>query len=164
MLAILFLDIDRFKAINDSLGHAVGDELLRLFARRLTECLRQDDAVARLGGDEFTVLQSDVACVEDVGTVAQKALRAVAQPYMLTHSELLITASVGIAVYPADGADADTLIRNADMAMYSAKEQGRNRYHSATSVMDAAELEEQGAIQIPRVPSQKAVSHSLGKA
>jgi diguanylate cyclase (GGDEF)-like protein len=128
MLAILFLDIDHFKSINDSEGHAGGDLLIRLFARRLTECLRHEDAVARLGGDEFTVMQSDVSSLDQVGTVVQKALGAVARPYMLSHGERSITSSVGVAVYPGDGVDVDTLLRNADAAMYSAKKQGRNRY------------------------------------
>src|SRR5678815_1467991 len=164
MLAVLFFDIDHFKAINDRLGHAAGDELLRQFAKRLTACLRQDDAVARLSGDEFTVLQSDVSCPQDVGTVAQKALNAVAQPYLLMNAELSITASVGIAVYPADGEDADTLIKSADMAMYNAKGEGRNRYYSSACATDAAEPEGRGAIQPLRAPSQTGVSQGLGKA
>lgn len=116
-----------------------------------------------MGGDEFTVIQSDVSCAEQVDTVAQKTPRAVAQPYVLKNDELSITASVGIAVYPTDGEDAGTLIRNADTAMYSAKEQGRNRYLSYTRAMGAVVLKKRDEIQIPRAPSQRKASHSLVK-
>jgi len=163
MLALMLLDIDHFKTINDSLGHAVGDQLLQMFAKRLTACLRQGDAVARFGGDEFTVMQCDVLSVEQVGTVVEKIHRAVAQPYLLKNGELSITASVGIAVYPKDGEDAVTLLRNADTAMYSAKELGRNRYHSYTSAMGAMELEQRRTVQVPRARSQRKFLHNLVK-
>ena len=163
MLALLFLDIDDFKTINDSLGHAAGDELLQMFAKRLSACLRQGDAIARFGGDEFTVLQSDVSGPEQVDTVAKKTLRALARPYVLKNDALTITASVGIAVYPPDGEDAGTLLRNADAAMYRAKEQGRNRFQLCSRVDDAAVLERRGAVQAPRAPSSRKPSHSLVK-
>jgi diguanylate cyclase (GGDEF)-like protein len=163
-LAVLFVDIDRFKAINDSLGHSVGDELLRVFARRLSGCVRLGDAVARHGGDEFTVMQSDVSCPEQVDTVARKALRAVSGPYALKDHDLSITASMGIAVYPEDGEDVGALIRNADTAMYSAKEQGRNRYQFYTHAMNVASLERRDAIRDSRSLLRRKASGSLLKA
>jgi diguanylate cyclase (GGDEF)-like protein/PAS domain S-box-containing protein len=126
--AVLFVDLDRFKAVNDTYGHGVGDKLLIEVAARLKECVRGGDTVARLSGDEFAIVLSSLTKADDAGLVAQKAVTALAAPFNLEGHQTYISASVGIALYPADGADPDPLIKNADTAMYRAKEQGRNCY------------------------------------
>ena len=125
--AVLFLDLDRFKNINDSLGHPVGDQLLRGIAARLTEQLRDIDTVARLGGDEFIVLLPGLKHPEDAQKIAEKLLNSFNEPFLTDESELFISASVGISIYPDDGDDVATLIKNADIAMYHSKLKGRNR-------------------------------------
>jgi diguanylate cyclase (GGDEF)-like protein len=127
-LAVLFLDLDRFKGINDSLGHPIGDDLLRIVAERLRGVVRESDMVARLGGDEFIVLLNEVRHEHDLARVARKVTSTLAQPCQLGQREYRVTASVGIAVFPHDGADPDVLIRNADTAMYHAKASGPNRF------------------------------------
>ena len=127
-LAVLFLDLDRFKAINDTLGHNVGDQLLKIAAERLRSCVRDCDTVARLGGDEFTVIVDDILDVQDAAVVAQKILDTLSQPFNLHGHEVFISVSVGITLYPNDDESADNLLRNADSAMYRAKEYGRNNY------------------------------------
>ena len=141
-LAVLFLDLDRFKNVNDSLGHTLGDELIREASLRLHRCMRSEDTVARFGGDEFLVLLRIVGRVDDAGRVAEKILSAISQPYHLGQSEIITTASVGIAIYPADGTDAETLVRNADAAMYRAKESGRDASRFYAPAMNANALEE----------------------
>ncbi len=137
-LAVLFLDLDRFKVINDTLGHSVGDQLLQAVAERLKGCCRREqETVARRGGDEFIVLLPDLDAPQEAARMAQMILDAFAVPFSLPGHELFVTTCVGISIYPADGDDADTLIRNADMAMYRAKEHGRNRYHLYNPSMDA---------------------------
>jgi diguanylate cyclase (GGDEF)-like protein/PAS domain S-box-containing protein len=126
LLAVLFLDLDRFKEINDSLGHAAGDAMLQEAARRLAGCLRQTDTVARIGGDEFTILLEDVRSVEEISRVADKLLAVMAERAEIGGQELFLSTSIGITVYPLDEQDADTLMRNADLAMYHAKQEGRN--------------------------------------
>ncbi len=126
LLAVMFLDLDRFKEVNDSLGHAVGDELLQSVAGRLAGCLRTTDTVARLGGDEFTVLLEGVRNVEEIDSVARKILAAMTKPLRAGGHELFVSASVGVTIYPLDDQDRDTLLKNADMAMYHAKQEGRN--------------------------------------
>lgn len=126
-LAVLFLDCDRFKHINDTLGHAIGDQVLRSVARRLATCVRESDTVSRHGGDEFLILLPEVDQPEDAGLIAEKIVASVAEPYQVAGHELTLTASVGIALYPEDGQDAQTLIMRADAAMYHAKNSGRNR-------------------------------------
>ncbi len=128
ILAVMFLDLDRFKAINDTLGHDVGDQLLRIAAERLRTCVRDCDTVARLGGDEFTVIVEDLGSVQDAAVVAQKIIDGLAQPFHLLGHEVFITASIGITIYPTDGENVETLLRNADSAMYRAKEHGRNNF------------------------------------
>lgn len=128
LLVVLFIDLDRFKEVNDTFGHAVGDLLLRKFAAILTASVRRSDTVARLGGDEFIVLLNDVGSPEDAAVVAQKILAAIAAPLDLDGTRVTASASIGISVYPTDGTDDETLIRNADLAMYHAKEYGRNTY------------------------------------
>lgn len=127
-LAVLFLDVDHFKHINDSLGHAIGDELLKSIAHRLVTCVRNSDTVSRQGGDEFVVLLSEVARAEDVAFTADKILAAVSRPHRIDHKDLHVTVSVGIGVYPADGADAETLLKNADLALFHAKSHGRSNH------------------------------------
>lgn len=126
LVAILLLDLDRFKIINDSLGHSFGDSLLKIIADRLRESVRGADTVARLGGDEFVILLAEVASEEDVGKVAKKILDNITTPFQIEDREITITASLGISIYPQDGEDEETLIRNADIAMYRAKEEGNS--------------------------------------
>ena len=140
-LAIMFLDLDRFKNVNDSLGHSVGDELLREVGRRLKACVRASDTVSRLGGDEFVVLIPEVSDLADVAVAAQKILDTVGRPYSIGGHELVSTPSVGVSVYPSDGQDVETLLRNADAAMYHAKELGRNNYQFFTQDMNARATE-----------------------
>jgi diguanylate cyclase (GGDEF)-like protein/PAS domain S-box-containing protein len=127
-LAVLFLDIDRFKSINDSLGHILGDELLRSVGRELTMCVRSSDTVSRYGGDEFVVVLSELEHAEDAAMGAQKIIAALARPHKIAGHELHITASIGVSVYPDDGEEAETLLKSADMALYHAKDQGRDCY------------------------------------
>jgi len=127
-LALLYLDLDRFKLINDSLGHVVGDRLLQAVALRLGECVRASDTVSRLGGDEFVILLSEVAHEQDAAHCADKILQAFRMPYLLDDHELHVTASIGIVVHPGDGTAVETLLQNADSAMYEAKKHGRNNY------------------------------------
>ncbi|HUP64850.1 MAG TPA: EAL domain-containing protein [Thermoanaerobaculia bacterium] len=136
-IGVMFLDLDHFKFINDTLGHSVGDMLLRAVARRLTDSLRGEDTVARIGGDEFTILLGDLGSPEDASTVAQKILEAVARPVRVEGHELFVTTSIGIAIYPGDGREAETLLKNADSAMYRAKELGRNNYELCTPELNA---------------------------
>lgn len=127
-VAILFLDLDHFKMINDTLGHAFGDLLLKLVAERLMHCIREGDTVARLGGDEFVVMLDSLKEPQDAVVVGQKIIESLANPFTLEKRELFITTSMGIALYPSDGHNCEALLKNADTAMYRAKEQGRNHY------------------------------------
>lgn len=127
-VAVLFIDLDRFKDVNDTLGHQVGDQLLKDVAKSMQGLLRADDTLARLGGDEFIIILERVRQAERVDTVARKLLEVLAEPFMLSEREIFVSGSVGIAVYPKDGTDVDTLVRNADAAMYQAKSCGRNNY------------------------------------
>ncbi|OQZ01590.1 MAG: hypothetical protein B6D35_02770 [Candidatus Brocadia sp. UTAMX2] len=140
MLAVLFLDLDRFKIINDTLGHTVGDQLLRGVADRLKNCVREDDTIARLGGDEFSLLLPGITREEDVIRVAHKIIEILKKPWTIDGYELYVTASLGIVLYPNDGRDAETLLKNADSAMYYAKEQGKNNYQFYTATMHAESL------------------------
>ncbi len=135
-LAVVFLDLDHFKSINDSLGHAVGDVLLQEVALRLKSNLRQEDTVSRLGGDEFIMILPDVEGPEQAVTGAQRILEDLERPFSLKGHELYVTASLGITLFPADGENLETLVKNADMAMYRAKEQGRNTYQLYTPSMN----------------------------
>lgn len=127
-LAMLLLDLDQFKDVNDTLGHSVGDELLKAVSERLIHILRKSDTVARMGGDEFLLMLPEMARGEDAAKVAAKILHAFQDPFVFDGHELRITTSIGIAIYPHDGEDSDTLIKNADIAMYRAKDQGRYTY------------------------------------
>ncbi|HEX9493637.1 MAG TPA: diguanylate cyclase, partial [Thermoanaerobaculia bacterium] len=134
-VAVLFIDVDRFKTINDTLGHNVADALLVEIALRLRSCVRQTDTVARYGGDEFTVLLPDLHQPEDAAQVAEKILERVAEPVLIGATSMEISVSIGIAVHPYDGTDIETLLRNADDAMYRAKQAGRNNYQLCTEEM-----------------------------
>lgn len=128
MAAVLFLDLDNFKGVNDTLGHAAGDRLLKTVAQRLCQCVRKVDTVGRLGGDEFTLVLREIHTDSGAATVARKILRALADPCHVSAQPITITASIGISLYPHDACDAETLIEKADMAMYRAKADGKNRY------------------------------------
>jgi diguanylate cyclase (GGDEF)-like protein/PAS domain S-box-containing protein len=140
-LAVLLLDLDRFKDINDTLGHSVGDQLLRVTSRRLKGLLRKSDTLARMGGDEFLFLVIDIDRLENVTEVARKILGSFRAPFVIEDHELHSTASIGVTIFPDDGVDADTLLKNADIAMYSAKQKGRNNYQRYTSTMKARAIE-----------------------
>ncbi len=140
-LAVLFVDLDHFKGINDTLGHLVGDQLLRAVADRIRPCVRASDTVSRQGGDEFIVLLAELNSSEDAGVIAEKVRLAVMQPFTIEGHYLQMSTSIGISVYPGDGEDAETLIRHADTAMYHAKEMGKNhsQYFSEDMNLQAAE-------------------------
>ncbi len=140
LVAVLFLDIDRFKNINDTLGHEAGDCLLQAISARLGGCLRERDTVARFGGDEFVILLNDVAAAADVNLLAQKILDVMKPPFSINDTTLHVTVSIGISLFPGDGEDAGNLLRNADNAMYRAKERGRNNYQFYSSEMGARAL------------------------
>ena len=165
MLGVLFLDLDHFKRINDTLGHTLGDELLRGVAGRLVQCVRASDAigrtgefataVSRLGGDEFTILVDRIGDPQDLSVVATRILELLSRPFDLGSHEVVIGASIGIAAWPLDGEDGDALLRNADSAMYHAKEHGRGQYQFYTESMNAAalrrlEIEQRLRAGIPR--------------
>lgn len=135
LVALLYLDLDAFKPINDSLGHALGDRLLQAVASRLQDCTRDIDTVCRQGGDEFVVLLAEIRKPEDATRVAEKLLAVLGRPYCIHGHELLITLSIGISLYPDDADDADTLMHNADTAMYHTKRNGRNGHHCFTAEM-----------------------------
>ncbi|HET7712259.1 MAG TPA: EAL domain-containing protein [Thermoanaerobaculia bacterium] len=140
-LAVMFIDLDHFKTINDTMGHTAGDELLLEMSHRLRKCIREDDTVARLGGDEFTIILSDLRQAENAVAVAQKVLETVQVPMVIAGVPVEVSASIGIAIYPEDGVDAETLVRNADSAMYRAKESGRNNYQLCTEELKARAIE-----------------------
>ncbi|MGM0912925.1 MAG: diguanylate cyclase domain-containing protein [Pseudomonadota bacterium] len=136
-LALLYLDLDDFKSINDSLGHAVGDALLKAVAGRLQECMRDIDTVCRQGGDEFVILLAEISQLDDAVRVADKLLAILGRPYLIRGHELLITLSIGISRYPEDADDAEALMHHADMAMYHVKRSGRNGHQCFTAEMKA---------------------------
>src|SRR6202165_2916354 len=142
-VAVLFLDLDGFKHINDSLGHPIGDKLLQSIAKRLVDCVRVSDTVSRQGGDEFVVLLSEVEQSENASITASRMLRAVAGAHFIDQHDLHVTASIGVSVYPDDGLDAETLIKNADTAMYQAKENGRQSYQFFKPAMNVRAVERQ---------------------
>jgi diguanylate cyclase (GGDEF)-like protein len=140
-LAVAFLDLDRFKQINDTLGHEAGDQLLQEVATRLKGCVRKSDTVARLGGDEFVVLLPQLDDESHAALVARKILAAVAKPFTLMGQEFRVTASIGISTYPQDGLDEQTLTKNADIAMYQAKAEGKNNFQFYSDKLNANSLE-----------------------
>lgn len=142
LLAIFFLDLDRFKNINDTLGHETGDHLLQAVADRLTSVVRKCDTVARLGGDEFTVLLDEISTVQEAEYVAQKIIESFGKPFNVGNLELFTTTSIGITLFPHDALDIDTLVKNADSAMYQAKQEGRNNYQLYALEMNATAAEQ----------------------
>jgi len=142
-LAVVFLDLDRFKYINDSLGHPVGDKLLQSVSRRLLASVRDSDTVSRQGGDEFAILLSEISHPEDAATSAKKLLLSLSAPHSIAGQDLHVDGSIGISVYPQDGEDAETLIKNADTAMYHAKESGRNNFQFFKADMNLKAVERQ---------------------
>src|SRR5262249_4135506 len=136
-LAVLYVDLDYFKEVNDTFGHPTGDDLLRAVAGRLQNCLRDVDMIARLGGDEFAVIRPGVARPEEVIAVAERIVKVLGEPYRLDGHEVTVGASVGIARAPGDGTSADQLLKNADMALYRAKADGRRTYRFFEPEMDA---------------------------
>jgi len=136
-VAVLFLDLDRFKNVNDTYGHNVGDLLLKAVAVRLTNCVREGDTVARLGGDEFVVILDGLAAPDHIYLVADKILDGLSKPFKLEDRELFVTASIGVAVYPDDGDTYEMIVRNADIAMYRAKEEGKNNYQIYSPTLNA---------------------------
>lgn len=135
-VAVMFVDLDHFKAINDSLGHNVGDQLLKQVAQRLSGSVRSDDTVARMGGDEFTIILQEANDAADAAKTAERILNALAEPFVLGGRNYTISGSIGISLYPQDGEDVETLVRNADAAMYRAKQQGRNAFHMFTDELN----------------------------
>ena len=147
MVAILFIDLDQFKTINDSLGHDAGDILLKEAAQRLQSCVRASDTVARWGGDEFSLVLHDVKNIENVNVVAEKLIERFSKPFNIVNKRLFVTASIGIILYPLDDSSVDSLLKNADAAMYYAKETGRNNYQFYNHEM-TTRLEERTGLQI----------------
>ena len=140
-LAVIFLDLDRFKQVNDTLGHAAGDALLKAVAERLAESVREGDTVARLAGDEFTLLLPGIHYAEDLAAISRKLVEALRQPFPIDGHAVRVTASGGISLYPDDGEDAETLLKSADTAMYRAKERGRDNFQLFSPAMAEKALE-----------------------
>ncbi len=136
-LSIIFIDIDHFKNINDTLGHAIGDSILKIVAKNLKSCFQQDEVVARIGGDEFTVLIPKISGIEDIKIIATKILNTFKHPIKVKDHDLFISLSIGISLYPYHGYDTETLIKHADTAMYYAKHQGKNQFQIYNKEIDA---------------------------
>jgi diguanylate cyclase (GGDEF)-like protein len=149
-VALMYIDLDHFKNINDSLGHGVGDQLLQSIARRLTGCVRLSDTVSRHGGDEFVVLLADVEDAEGAALTAQKLIDAMVQPHVIGIHRLHVTLSIGISLFPDDGKDIESVVRNADTAMYHAKKHGRNKYQIFTPDMKIRAVKRQSIRQALR--------------
>jgi diguanylate cyclase (GGDEF)-like protein/PAS domain S-box-containing protein len=141
MLAVMFLDLDNFKNINDTLGHSIGDKLLKEVAGRLKTCMRETDTIARIGGDEFNMLLADISHADDAVPIAKKIMSLFKGPFDIDNQELYVTASIGISICPNDGESAEALLKNADIAMYHAKEQGRNNYQFHSAAVNTRTLE-----------------------
>ncbi len=152
-VALMYLDVDHFKNINDSLGHAIGDQLLQSAANRLQACVRSSDTVSRQGGDEFLVLLAEVEQGQDAALTADMLIEAIAAPYLIGCHRLHVTLSIGISIFPEDGNDAETLVMNADTAMYHAKRNGRNNYQRFTLAMNVRAVARQSV--------EEALRHAL---
>jgi diguanylate cyclase (GGDEF)-like protein/PAS domain S-box-containing protein len=153
LLALLYLDLDLFKSVNDGVGHASGDAVFQEVARRLTACVREADTVARIGGDEFVVLLPEIVHVEDAASVARKLLESVAEPFVAGGRRVNLTTSIGVSVFPDDGDDAELLLRSADNAMYRAKERGRNNYQLS--------VHDRSAEAVKRLDLQAGLRHAI---
>ena len=153
ILAVMFIDLDRFKNVNDSLGHEAGDQMLQQLSERLQQCVREDDTVARFGGDEFVILLDDMDRESDIREMAQKILGGLASPFQVGSQQLYISASIGISLYPYDGDDYSALLKNADVAMYRAKELGKNTYQFYSADMSARAFE--------RLTMESSLRHAL---
>lgn len=140
-LAIMYIDLDRFKLINDTLGHDIGDKLLKEVAVRLKNCVNQTDTVARIGGDEFVILLPKITCEENIGNISNKILETIREPILIDSHELYISVSIGVTIYPDDGENQETLLTNADVAMYRAKEKGKNNFQIYTPALNEKALE-----------------------
>jgi len=127
-IAVMFMDLDGFKQVNDQFGHSVGDELLQLVSKRVVEILRESDTIARIGGDEFTLIINDIDSIDSINTIANKILSTLMEPYSLHDQSFNVSASIGISLYPYNSEDMNTLVKQADIAMYKAKKEGKNRY------------------------------------
>lgn len=154
-VAVCYLDIDHFKDVNDSLGHQAGDQLLQMVAVRLMACIRAEDTLARAGGDEFTFMLNDIADVENAGSIAQKIIHEISKPFTIGNEEIRITPSIGISVCPQDGRDSETLLKNADSALYQAKQSGRATYRFYTEALHEKAMER---MKIERL-LHKAIEH-----
>ncbi|HGX91683.1 MAG TPA: GGDEF domain-containing protein, partial [Candidatus Tenderia sp.] len=137
--ALLFIDLDRFKAVNDTLGHNVGDKLLQAVASRIKQCVRESDTVARLGGDEFTVILANVHAEPGVSMVAENIIDSLQDPFDIDGQLVQVGASIGVAIYPDNGADYSTLLKSADAAMYQAKNEGRGRCRFFAGALESGE-------------------------
>ncbi len=153
--AVMFLDLDRFKIINDSLGHSIGDEVLRAVARRLREHLREGDTVARLGGDEFTMLMPELHHADDVMKIASKLVDVFHTPLLIGEREIVLTASIGISIFPEDGTEPETLLKNSDAAMYRAKERGGDAFELYTPALNVQAL--------ARLELESRLRHAIGR-
>jgi diguanylate cyclase (GGDEF)-like protein len=155
LVALLFLDLDRFKSINDTLGHLVGDELLIAVSNRLKTCVRKVDTIARLGGDEFTIVLEDVGSTFDAELVCRKIIESLEQPLEIQGQEIYATTSIGVTFFPSDATEVTGLIRNADAAMYRAKDEGRNKYHLFTADLNVRAVE--------RLSIESALRHAIDR-
>ena len=141
-LAVIFMDIDRFKRINDTLGHNVGDKLLQMFSKKIKNCIKEENIIARLGGDEFVLILKDVKNIKHIIGSIYKIFSELKEPFILKEHETYITVSMGVSMYPSDGEDAEALIKNAEVAMYRVKETGKNNYELYSHHMDDKSLEQ----------------------
>ena len=135
-IAVMFMDLDGFKKVNDEHGHGVGDELLQQVSKRVAEVLRESDTIARIGGDEFTLIINDIDNIESINTIVEKILTSITEPHTVNHASFHISASIGISLYPDNSEDMNTLVKQADIAMYKAKKQGKNCYKFYDKTMD----------------------------
>lgn len=154
-LAVLFVDLDRFKPINDSLGHDVGDKVLKVVAERMQDSIRSEDTVSRVGGDEFVILLTEIGSAEDVARVAEKIIAELSRPYRIEEHDLALGASIGICIYPDNGSEPGVLLRNADASMYSAKQAGRNGYQFYSEEMTSRAIERLSLERDLRVASSR---------